>query len=208
MLSPPAPDAPIGEFRELVRDHGDIVRWHGLLAFASFFGLFLPGVIGLRHRLGRAQQGQANPHIHLMMLGAITVTMSVTLTLLTTGVLGLAPEPELSDSVLRMLVMTNTWAWLTFGSVATALFLVGASLAMRDVDPTPIWLVRFGLTAGVLSGIGMLWMITGDVDGPLTGLVMITRAMFLIWTAATGLWLTTTSAAAIQPAATAAPVPA
>jgi hypothetical protein len=188
VVAPPSPDAPTADLRAMLIDHGNVLRWHALLALASFFGLFLPGVAGLRRRLARDAE-RAPLGADLVAVGAVAVTVSVSLTLLTVGVLGLIPQPELSDSVLRTLAVANEWSAFALGGAVTALFVAAASLALLHTDMPPQWLARFGLATAGLSAAGTLWLTTGDFHGPLYGIEVLSRAIWLLWMAAASLWL-------------------
>ena len=136
----------------------------------------------------------------LMMVAGIFGVMSV-------AVLGLVPATELSDSVLRTLVMINTYSVWVVGNFAGALFLTAASIAMLQSERPPRWLARWGLVAAGLALIGALWLINGDFEGPLFGVSILSRAMMLVWIVAAGLWLRRSAIPAIAET-NAAPAPA
>jgi hypothetical protein len=193
VVSPPSPDAPVGELRTMVVQHADPLRWHTLLALTSFTWLFLPGAIGLRRRLRGSGGGE------LISTGALLIMVTVMTTVLADGLLGLVPVADLSDSMLHMLAMTNVFSALLMGNFATALFAAGVSAAMLDAGEAPRWLAWSGFAVAGLGLIGALWLVGGDVGGTLFGVATLSRALWLAWIVAVGVWLHRTSISASAP---------
>jgi len=188
VIAPPAPDAPIEELRTTVVDHADTIRWHTLLALASFFCLFLPGIVGLRERLPH------HPSRDILGVSVVLILASVVLMVTSLGVLGLVPPQDLSDSLLRGIFMFDAYSAWVVGNVITAIFLTAASTALLCDDTGPRWLGRAGLLAATAGILGSLWIVNGDVHGALFGLAVLSRALWLGWVAAAGIWLIRTAA--------------
>lgn len=198
VIAPPAPDAPIEELRTTVTNHASIIRWHTLLALASFFGLFLPGIAGLRQRLQPTHAGR-----HIVDVSVVLILTSVLLMVTALGVLGLVPPEELSDSLLRGIFMFDAYSAWVVGNVITAIFLIAASTALIQHDPGARWLARSGLLTSGLALTGSAWIIDGDVHSALFGLAELSRALWLLWIAAVGIWLIKTATPEpIQPSPT------
>jgi hypothetical protein len=188
--SAPSPDAPIAEWRALLRERSiaAILRWDSLIPAINFVLLLVPGSVGLRRRLMRStSSGSLWPD--LAVAGALLVTTTVFIASVTYAVLGLVPADELSDAVLRATVIANGYAIFGLGSLAVALFLGAASAAILQAERSPRWLAWWGMATGAVSIAGTLWFISADFDGPLFWLNVVGRASFLAWVTATGLWL-------------------
>jgi succinate dehydrogenase hydrophobic anchor subunit len=190
VASAPAPDASIADWRALL--HEDSVaaalRWDGLIPAINFIALLVPGSVGLRLRLIRSTSSR-NVWPDLVVAGVLLVTMTVFIASATYAVLGLVPVDELSDSVLRATVMANWYALFGIGSMAVALFLGAASVAILRSGRSPRWLAWWGIATVATSIAGTIWVVSTDFDGPLLALNIFGRASFLAWVMAAGLWL-------------------
>jgi hypothetical protein len=196
--SAPALDAPIGEWRALLRGRSTAVmlRWDSLIVMVNFVLLFVPGSVGFRRRLKRStSNGSLWPD--LIVAAALLVTTTVVIASVTYAVLGLIPLDELSDSVLRATIIGNAYTIFGIGSVAVALYLGAASLAILQSERSPRWLAWWGIATGAVSLAGTLWSISADFDGPLFGLNVAGRGSFLAWVTAAGLWLLRATPAAV-----------
>lgn len=192
VLSPPSPDAPIGEFHAMIADHADLLAWHPLVTLFAFFGLFVPGVVGLRNRLNRSSYARSGaPDVALA--GGLLIVVSLVVAEMALVVLGLVPPGEISDSMLRTMVMINTYAVWVAGAFALALFVGAAAVAMLRAARPSRWLGWTGVATSGVSAVGAMWLVGADFDGPLFSLGMLGRAMFLAWIAATGVWLMRTT---------------
>lgn len=188
VMSEPVADGPIGEWRALVQEHAGLIRWHLMMALTAFVFLFLPGALGLRRRLRRsAPAGSLWPD--LVLAGALLVMISVFVSTVLYAVLGIVPAAELSDSVLRAVVLANFYAIFGSGSFAVACFLGAASAAMLESDGGPRWLGWWGMATAAASLVGVLSLTSLSFDGVLFGLASLARLSFLAWVVATGLWM-------------------
>jgi hypothetical protein len=187
-MGPPALDAPADKYRMLVADHATLMRWHALIPLVTFVGLLVPASYALRRRL-QDLSADRSEWPDLVVAGSLLATATVFVGLLVFAVLGLVPVDELSDALIRSTIMVNAFTVWVAGSFAIALLAASASMAMLRARPSSPKLAWFGLVAAGLSLLSQLWFATGDLDGPLFGLNMLARAMFLAWVAATGVWL-------------------
>jgi hypothetical protein len=187
-ITPSALDAPAEEFRTQALEHAAMMRWAALITLVGFVGLLVPASYALRRRLR-----ELSPHRSvwpdLLVAGSLLLTMTVLVATTTFAVLGLVPADELSDSVIYSAAMTQLFAGFVAGSFAIALLTASASMAMLQARPAAPRLAWFGLATAGLSLISQLWFVTGDLHGPLYELNGPARAIFLVWVATAGVWL-------------------
>jgi hypothetical protein len=187
LLAPPDPDAPISEFRALASDHAALIRWHALIPPINFLVLLLPASVALARRLRQAAPGSFWPE--MVVPGSLLLSMTAVIGLQLFAVLGLVPVHELSDSAIRSAIMINAFLIWVVGSFAAALLAGSVSLALLHADPRPRMLVAFGLTAAGCGLAGQVWLVDGDFHGPLFGLNLLGRGLFLAWVVWAGIWL-------------------
>jgi hypothetical protein len=125
----------------------------------------------------------------LAVAGALFIVVTLILTEMTLVVMALVPPDDLSDSVLRTMVIINTYFIWGAGAFAVALFVGATSMAIRQARPASRWLGWSGLANAAASVVGVAWLIDGSADGPLFALEMLSRMMFLVWVVAAGVWL-------------------
>jgi hypothetical protein len=187
LLAPPDPDAPIAEFRTLASDHAALIRWHALLPPFNFLVLLLPASVALARRLRQTAPESYWPE--MVVPGSLLLSMTAVIGLQLFAVLGLVPVHELSDSAIRSAIMTNAFLIWVAGSFAAALLAGSVSLALLHADPRPRSLAAFGLTVAGCGLAGQAWLVDGDFHGPLFGLNLLGRGLFLAWVAWVGIWL-------------------
>lgn len=187
VLSPPAPDAAIDEFRQVARDHAALIRWHALIPLFNLVFLLLPASVMLGRRLKR-MAGDASPWPDLVLPASVLLVAAALPGLLLFAVLGLVPVNELSDSLIRGAVMENALTIWGIGGAATAAYMGAVSLALLEADAGPKGLARFGLGAAVLALVGEFWLINGNFNGPLFNLTIAGRGLFLLWLVLAGVW--------------------
>ena len=188
VMTAPALDAPMSEWRAMISVNQDRIRWHILIPLFNFFGLLLPASVALSRQLRRAApNGSIWPD--LVVPGAVLVTVTVVLGEMTLGIFGLVPIEQLSDSVVRTVLMANTYTIFVAGNLAGALLSGAASLAMLQSHPSPRWLGWLGIITACLGVIGALWLINGNTEGLVFGLGILSRGFLLLWVMTTGFWL-------------------
>lgn len=185
MRQPPY-GAPLADFRATIVRNQDLMRWHILIPLFNAFMLLLPASVALKQRLQQRAPKSVWPE--LVVPGAVLVTVTIVLAEMILAVFGLAPD-ALSDSVLGALLMANAYAIFVAGNLAGALFVGPASLAMVGSQSPVRWLGWAGIVTAGLGLIGALWLVNGDATGPLFGLTVLSRALFLLWVAVAGVWL-------------------
>lgn len=190
-ITPSSLGAPAAEFRTEALHHATMMRWAAVIALVGFVGLLVPASYALRRRLHELSVDRS-VWPDLVVAGSVLLTITAVLAATTFAVLGLVPADALSDAVIYGAVMTQLFTGLVVASFAIALLTASASMAMRRARPAAPRLAWFGLVTAGLSLVSQLWFLTGDLDSPLYDLNGPARAVFLVWVAAAGVWLSRT----------------
>ena len=183
----PAYGAPMAAWRAMILAQHDLIRWHILLPLFNAFCLLMPASVALKQRLEEVTpQGSVWPE--LVVPGAALATATVFVAEIILAVFGLVPE-ALSDSILSVLLMANTYCVFVAANLAGSLLVGAASLAMLESSSSSGALAWMGVVTAGAGLLGALWLASGNMQGPLFALTVLSRALLLLWLAAAGVWL-------------------
>ncbi len=190
--SAPSPDAPLVAWRRVIQDHSGILRASSIVPPVNFVCLLVPGAFALRRRLLRAAGG-GGVLPDLSVAGVLLITVTVFIGAITYAVLGLVPTRQLSDSVLRVILIANTFDIFGVGQFAVALFVGAVSAALLVPESPAGWLGWWGAVTAALSIAGALWAFSASFNGPFFTAGLVARVSFLAWILATGIWMLRTA---------------
>jgi hypothetical protein len=183
---PPAYDQPIAEVRQFFADHGQRYLVGDYLSDLAFVFLFLPYVVGLRSRLGAAENGGQIGSRLVFGGGLATVVVGAASTAFLDAVALADGGSALNDSTIRALLYADAVAIAGIGMPA-ALLATAAAVVILRTRALPWWLAPVGAGAGGLLVVGSAFPVEGNANGVLWTIRFIGFISFALFVVLTSL---------------------
>ena len=181
---PPSYDDPVQEIRTYWEDEGDGYLVGDYLFGLTYLVLFLPFLAALRGMLGVAEGGGQVFARTAMLAGLLGIAASVAAAAFWTT-LAFAAD-NLSDDTLTTLMYLDAAAW-SWVPMPFGVLLLAASYVIFTSSILWKWLAILGFILGIAAILSPLWLIDGDMDGPLGILGFIAFLGLAVWILATSI---------------------
>jgi hypothetical protein len=185
---PPAYDKPIPEVRDFFARDGQRYLVGDYIVNIAFVFFFLPLVVGLRSRLGAAEDGAQIGSRLVLVGGLLTVAVGGVATSFLDAVALGSGGSQLEDPTIRALLYANAVAIAALGMPA-ALLTVSAAVVIWRTGALWRWLAPLGVIAGILLVVGASFPIAQDATGPLFTIRFVGFIAFALFVVATSLSL-------------------
>jgi hypothetical protein len=180
----PTYDDPINEIRQYWAEDGDQYLIADYITGLAFVFLFIPFLASFRGLLAWAEGG-AGVWSWVMLLGGLSAVLIAAAASASWGALalalGVAEDPEVDDSLVRMLMYVDAYAFASLG-LALSLMVIAGSIVIARTAVLWRWLAILGVIVGIAAAISPLWVIDGDMEEGFFGVMGLVGSLgSVIW---------------------------